>query len=170
MTKACSKKKKKWLEGRNEAVQFSSVTQLCPILCKPMTCTTPGFPVHHQLLELTQTHVHPVSDAINHLILCRPLLLLPSIFPSIRVFTNESALHIRWAEYWSFSFSISPSNVKNKPYHSEDLNSLLLLKPLWLSKLSSLLLRWFPIIEGMPRPVSVLKGKISVTTLMQSGW
>ena len=86
------------------------VTQLCPILCKPMTCTTPGFPVHHQLLELTQTHVHPVSDAINHLILCRPLLLLPSIFPSIRVFTNESALHIRWAEYWSFSFSISPSN------------------------------------------------------------
>ena len=110
MTKAFSKKKKKWLEGRNEAVQFSSVTQLCPILCEPMDCTTPGFPVHHQLLELAQTHVHPVGDAINHLILCHPLLLLPSIFPSIRVFSNESALHIRWPEYWSFSFSISPSN------------------------------------------------------------
>ena len=75
-----------------------------------MDCTTPGFPVHHQLLELAQTHVHPVGDAINHLILCHPLLLLPSIFPSIRVFSNESALHIRWPEYWSFSFSISPSN------------------------------------------------------------
>ena len=62
----------------------------------------PGFPVHHQLLELAQTHVH--------LILCCPLLLLPSIFPSIKVFPNESVLRIRWPKYWSFSFSISPSN------------------------------------------------------------
>ena len=70
----------------------------------------PGFPVHHQLLELAQTHVHRVSDAIQHLILCRPFLLLPSIFPSIRIFSNEAVLHIRWSKYWSFSFSISPSN------------------------------------------------------------
>ena len=137
-----------------------------------MDCSTPGFPTHHQNPELTQTHVHWVSDAIqpshplsalllppsifpsissvqlsriwlsatpwtaahqaslsitnsrsllklmsiesvmpsNHLIFCHPLLLLPSIFPSIRVFSNESALHIRWPRYWSFSFNISPSN------------------------------------------------------------
>ena len=76
-----------------------------------MDCSTPGFSVHHQLPELTQTHVHQVSDAIQPslLILCHPLLLLPSIFPSIRVFSNESVLCIRWPKYWSFSFSISPS-------------------------------------------------------------
>ena len=71
----------------------------------------PGFPVLHHLPELTQTHVHRVGDAtFNHLVLCCPLLLLPSIFPSIRVFSNESVLHIRWPKDWSFSFSISPSN------------------------------------------------------------
>ena len=75
-----------------------------------MDYSTPGFPVRHQLLEPTQTHVHCVGDASNHLILCRPLLLSPSIFPSIRVFSNESVLPIRWPKYWSFSFSISPSN------------------------------------------------------------
>ena len=75
-----------------------------------MGCSTPGFPVLHHLHELAQTHVHWVSGASNHLILRCPLLLLPSIFPSIRVFSNESALHIRWPKYWSFSFSISPSN------------------------------------------------------------
>ena len=68
------------------------------------------FPVHHQLLELTQTHVYRVGDAINHVILCHPLLLPPSIFPRIMVFSNESFLCIRWPKYWSFSFSISPSN------------------------------------------------------------
>ena len=67
-------------------------------------------PVHHQLPESTQTHVGWVSDASNHLILCRPLLLPPSIFPSNRVFPNESALRIRWPKYWNFSFNISPSN------------------------------------------------------------
>ena len=91
------------------SVQFSSVTQSCPTLCDPMDCSTPGLPVHHQLLELAQTHVHQVGDAIHHIILRRPLLL-PSIFPSIRVFSNESVLHIRWPKYWTFSFSISPSN------------------------------------------------------------
>ena len=75
-----------------------------------MDCSTPGFPVHHQLLELAQTHVHQVDMSSNHLILCHPLLFLPSIFPSTRVFSNESFLHIRWPNYWSFSFSISPSN------------------------------------------------------------
>ena len=84
---------------------FGSVAQSCPTLCNPM-----DFPVHHQLPELTQTLVHQVGDAINHLILCHPLLLLPSIFPSIRVFSNESVLCIRWPKYWSFSFNISPSN------------------------------------------------------------
>ena len=74
-----------------------------------MNCSMPGLPVHHQLPESTQTHVHCVGDAI-HLILCYPLLLLPSILPSIRVFSNESALCMRWPKYWSFSFSISPSS------------------------------------------------------------
>jgi len=85
---------------------FSSVTQSCPTLCNPLDHSTPGFPVHHQLPEFSQTHVHQVSDAI----LCRPLLLLASIFPNIRVFSSESVLHIRWPKYWSFSLSIIPSN------------------------------------------------------------
>ena len=87
---------------------ISSVAQSCPTLCDPMDCSTPGFRVH-QLLELAQTHAHQVSDAI-YLILCCPLLLLPSILPSIRVFSNESVFHIRWTKYWSFSFSINSSN------------------------------------------------------------
>ena len=87
-----------------------SVPQSCPTLCDPMDCSTPGFPVHHQLPEFTQTHVHRVVMPSNYLILCHPLLLLPSVFLSIRVFSNESALRIKWPEYWSFSFSISPSN------------------------------------------------------------
>ena len=89
----------------HSSVQFSSVAQSCPTLCDPMNRSTPGFPVHHQLLEFTQTHVHQVSD----LILCRPLLLLPPIPPSITVFANESTLHMTWPKYWSFSFSIIPS-------------------------------------------------------------
>ena len=72
-----------------------------------MNSSMPGLPVHHQLLELTQTHGHQVSDAIQQ---SHPPLLPPSIFPSIRVFSNESALHIRWPQYWSFNFNISPSN------------------------------------------------------------
>ena len=76
-----------------------------------MDCSTPGFPVHHQLPKLAQTHVHRVAGAIQpYHPLCCPLLLLLSVFPNIRVFSNESALHIRWPKYWSFSFSISPSN------------------------------------------------------------
>ena len=92
-------------------VQFSSVTQPCPTLCDPMNHSTPGLPVHHQLLEFTQIMSIESVMLSDHLILCHPLLLQPSIFPSIRVFSNESVLHIRWPNYWSFSFSISPSNV-----------------------------------------------------------
>ena len=91
--------------------EFISVTQSCLTLWDLMNCSTPGHPVHHQLPESTQTHVPWVSEMpSNHLILCCPLVLLPLIFPSIRVFSNESALHIRWPKYWSFSFNISPSN------------------------------------------------------------
>ena len=79
------------------SVQFSSVTQSCLTLCNPMNRSTPGLPVHHQLSEFTQTHVH------------RVLLLLPPIPPIIRVFSNESTLCMRWPKYWSFSFNISPS-------------------------------------------------------------
>ena len=86
------------------------VAQPCPILCALMDHSMPGFPVHHQLLELTQTHVQESMMASNQLILCHPLLLPPSVFPSIRVFSNESVLCIRWRKTWSFSFSISPSN------------------------------------------------------------
>ena len=93
-----------------KTVQFSSVTQLCLTLCDPMDCSTPGFPVHHQLPELAQTLIHQVSMPSNHFILCHPCLLLPSIFPSIRVFSKQSVLRIRWPKYWSFSFSISPTN------------------------------------------------------------
>ena len=75
-----------------------------------MDCSTPGFPVHRKLPELTQTHVHSLVMPSNHLILCLPLLLLPSIFASIGVFSNESVFHSRWPKYWSFSFNISPSN------------------------------------------------------------
>ena len=88
----------------------SEVTQSCPILCDPMDCSTPGFPVRHHLPELAQTHVRWVGDVIQPSHPSLTPLLLPSIFPSIRVFSNESVLHIRWSKYWSFSFSISPSN------------------------------------------------------------
>ena len=86
-------------------VQFSLVPQSCPTLCNPMDCSTPGFLVHHQLPEFTQTHVHQVSDAIQPFHPLSSPSPPPSIFPSIGVFSNESVLHIR-----SFSFSISPSS------------------------------------------------------------
>ena len=92
------------------SVQFSSVAQLCPTPCDPMNCSTPGLPVHHQLPKLTQMHVHRVSDAIQP----SHSLLFPSPpalnLPNMSVFSNESALNIRWPKYWSFSFSISLSN------------------------------------------------------------
>ena len=89
---------------------FNSVAQLCLILCEPTDYRTPGLPVHHQFPEFTQALVHWIGDAIQP---SHPLLsplLLPSIFPSIRLFSNESVLCIRWPKYWRFSFSISPSS------------------------------------------------------------
>ena len=90
--------------------QFSSVTQSCPTLCDPMSHTMPGLPSITKSLNLPKlVSIESVMPS-NRLILCRPLLLLPSIFPSIRVFSNVSALCIRWPKYWTFSFNISPSN------------------------------------------------------------
>ena len=89
------------------SVQFISVAQLCPTLCDPMNRSTPGLPVHHQLPEFTQTHVHWVGDAIQ------PFHPLSSPSPpSIRIFSNESTFRMRWPKYWSFSLSISPSNER----------------------------------------------------------
>ena len=87
-----------------------SVTHCCPTLCDPMDCSMTGFPILHHLPEIAQIHIHESVMPSNHLVLCRPLLLLPSIFPSIRVFSNEPALLIRWPKYWSFSFNMSPSS------------------------------------------------------------
>ena len=89
---------------------ISSIAQLRLTLCDPMDCSMPGIPVHHQLPESTQLMSIESVMPSNHLILCCPPLLLPSIFPSIRVFSNKSVLCIRWPKYWSFSFSISLSN------------------------------------------------------------
>ena len=85
------------------------VAQSCPALCDPMDCNSPGSLVLHYFPELAQTQVHRVRMPSNHLILCRPLLLLPPVFPSMRGFFNESVLPIKWPKYWSFSFSISPN-------------------------------------------------------------
>ena len=93
------------------AQNLSSVRSLSRIwLWDPMDCSTPGFPVHHQLQEFSQTLVYQVGDAIQPSHPLLSLLLLPSIFPSIRVFSKHSVLHARWPKYWSFSFTISPSN------------------------------------------------------------
>ena len=87
-----------WSPCLHASALFSSISKSCPILCNPMDCSTPGLPVHYQLKLMSIEPVMPSS----HLILCHPLLL-PSVFPSIRVFSNESVLHIRWPKYWSFS-------------------------------------------------------------------
>ena len=116
--------------GRKLQCCCCSVAQSCPTLCNPMDCSTPDFPVLHHLQELVQIRVKSVMPS-NHLILCHPLLLLPSVFPSIRVFSNESALRIRWPKYWSFNFSFSSSNE-----HS-GLTGLIFLLPKGLSKVSS---------------------------------
>ena len=121
------------------SVQFSSVTQSCPTLCDPMDCSTPGFPAHHQFQELAQTHVHWVGDATQP---SHPLLLLPTIFPSIRIFSNESALHIRCPKYWSFS--ISPSNE--------------------YSGLISFRIDWFDLLEVQGIPKSLLQHHKSINS------
>ena len=90
---------------------FHLVTKLCPTLCDPMDCSTPDFPVLCYLPDFVQTHVHWVGNATHLSHPLHPLLLLPSIFPNIRVFPSDSASCIRWPKYWSFSFSISPSSA-----------------------------------------------------------
>ena len=94
----------------NYVPQFSSVAQLCPTLWNPMNHSTPGLPVHHQLPEFTQLMSVKSVIPSSHLIICCPLLL-PPVPPSIRVFSTESTLRMRWPKYWSFSFSISPSKI-----------------------------------------------------------
>ena len=91
------------------SVQFSSVIQSCPTLCKPLDCSTPGLSI---IISQSLLKLMPIESVMpsSHLILYCPLLLLPSILPSIRLFSKESVLHIRWPKYWSFSFSINPSN------------------------------------------------------------
>ena len=108
----CIQSKKPLLSPTLQTQAFQkcySVGKSCPTLCDLKDWSMAGFSVLH-LPEFAQIHVHWVSDAIYNFILCHPLLLLPSIFPSIRVFSKESALCIRWPNYWSFSFSISPLN------------------------------------------------------------
>ena len=92
-------------------IQFSSLAQSCPTQCNPKNLSTPGLPVYHQLPEFPKLMSTESVMPFNHLILCHLLLLLPSIFPSIRVFSNESVLRIRWPKYWSFSFNINPCNA-----------------------------------------------------------
>ena len=87
-----------------------SVAQSCLTRCDPMNCSTPGLPVLHQPQSLLKLMAIESVMPSDHLILCHPLLLPPSIFPSIRVFSNESVLRIRWPKHWSFSFNINPSN------------------------------------------------------------
>ena len=91
------------------------VAQSCPTLREPMDCSTPGFPVHHHLWSLLKLMSIESVMPSNHLFLYCPLLLLSSFIPNIRVFSNEFALRIRWPKYWSFSFSISPSNEYSGP-------------------------------------------------------
>ena len=117
-----------FLRCQLSSVQFSSVAQSCPTLCDPMNRSTPGLPVHHQLPEFPQIHVHRVSDAIqpSHP-LSSPSPPAPNP-PSIRVFSNESTLRIMWPEYWSFSFSIIPS---------KEIPGLISFKMDWLDLLQS---------------------------------
>ena len=103
--------------------QFSSATQSCPALCDPMDCSTPGFPVQTNSRSLLKLMSIKSVIPSSHLILYRPLFLLPSIFPSIRVLSNESVLRIRWPKYWSFSFNLSPS-TSVLPMNTQDWSPL----------------------------------------------
>ena len=130
------------------SVRFSSVQSLSHVRnCDPMDCSTPGLSVHHQHLELAQTNVHRVGDAIQPSYLLHSLLFLPSISPSIRVFLNESILHNRWPEYWSFNFSISPSNEN--------------------SGLISLRMDWFNLLADQGTLKSLLQNHSSKASIIQ---
>ena len=110
---------------------ISSVAQLCRTLCDSMDCSKPGFPFHHHLFKPTQLMSIELVMPSNHLILCPPLLLPPSIFPNIRVFSNGSVLRIRWSKYWSFSFRVWYMLVPNLVHHF--LPSPLILSSDWMS-------------------------------------
>ena len=124
-----------------KVAQLSSVTQLCLTLCDPMDCSMPGFTVHHQLMSIA------LMIPSNHLILCHPLLLLPSIYPSFRIFSSELVLHIRCPKYWSFSFNISPSNEH--------------------SGLISFSMDWLDILEVQGTLKSLLQHKSSKASILQ---
>ena len=126
--------------------QFSSVAQSCPTLCNSMDCSMPGFPVLHPSQSLFK--LMPIDSVMpsDCLILCHPLLLLPSIFPNINFFSNESAPHIRWPKYWSFSFSISPSSE--------------------YSVLISLRVDWFDLLAVQGTLKSLLQHRISKTAIL----
>ena len=117
--------------------QFSSVAQSCPTVYNPMNRSTPGLPIHHQLPESIQTHVHWVGDAIQPSQPLSSLLLLSSILPSIRGFSSESDLPIKWSKYWSSSFSISPSNE--------------------YSRLISFKIEWFELLAVQETPKSLIQ-------------
>ena len=122
--------------------------QSCLTLCDAMICSTPGFPVLHCPLKFAQTHVHWVGDAIQPSHSLSPLLLVPSIFPSIRVFSNELALRIRWPNYWSFS--ISPSNE--------------------YSELISFRIDWFDFIAVQGTRKSLLQHHSSKASILRLKW
>ena len=127
--------------------QFSSVTQLFPTICDPMDSSTPDFPVHHQFWEPAQTHVHQVADAIHSSHSWSSPSFLPSIFPSIKVFSNELVLHITWPKDWSFSFIISPSNE--------------------YSGLISFRMNWFDILAAQGTRKSLLQHHSSKASILQ---
>ena len=109
------------------SVRFGSVAQSCPTLCNPMNRSTPGLPAHTNSRSSRKlTSIESVMPS-SHLILCRPLLLLPPIPPSIRVFSNESTLHMKWPKYWNFSFSI---------IHSKEIPGLISFRMDWLDLLA----------------------------------
>ena len=118
----------------SEDFQFSSVAQSCPTLCDLMDCWTPGFPVHHQLPELAQTHVPHVGDAIQPSHPLPSLFVLPSNFPRIRIFSKQSVLCIRWPKYWSFT-SVLPMNIQD--WFPLELTTLISLQSKGLSRVFS---------------------------------
>ena len=126
-------------------ILFSSVTQSCPTLCDPMDCSTPGLPVHHQLQSQLKLMSIESMMPSNHVMLCHPLFLLPSVFPSISVFSN--VLRVRWPRFWSFSFSISPSNEH--------------------SGLISFRLDWLDLLEVQGTPKSLLQNHSSKASILQ---
>ena len=114
------------------SVQFSSVAQSCLILCDPMNCSMPGLPVHHQLPSSPKLMCIESVMPLSRLILCRPLLLLPPVLPSFRVFSNESVLCIRWPKYWiSASASVLPMNIQD--WFPLGLTGRISLQSKWLS-------------------------------------